>query len=112
MYLPETIVLVRGKQIVEVIASGGHCERWSAGIHDKENDAQREQIDHLPTVGRLGQKLGRHIAWRSNLSRVVATTVFTFQLTHESEIDDLYVVVLVQKDVLWLQVAMSEAHRV
>ena len=102
MNLPETVVLVRGQQIVKVIASGGHSEGRSASIHDKEDDAQREQIDHLPTVGRLGQKLRRHVAWRSDLRRVVATSVFTFQLTHESEIDDLDVVVLVQKDVLWL----------
>lgn len=103
---------VCGDQLVVGVLHVGHVEGWVASVHDEEDDAEGEEVDHLGLVGLLGVDLGRHEAQRAHDAPVDARPVAPLHGAREPEVHNLHVVELIKEDVLAFKVAMSETTRV
>ena len=63
-------------------------------------------------IALIKENLRSHIPWGTNVSGVLSSVVASLERAGESEVDNLDVVVRVEKDVLRLHITMSEAHGV
>ena len=82
------------------------------GIQYEENDSEGEEINNLSLIRLSRENLWCHVS-RSTDDRFVGTrSITSFKRACKAEIDDLDIVHLVEEDVLWLEISVSEALRV
>ena len=108
MSLPEQVGSVGLQELVVAIVFTCLRKRRVAGAHDKENDAEGEQVDNLALIRQLGDNLRGHVSRRADLRAINARTIAALNSAGEPEIDNLDIEVLVEQDVLWLEVAVRE----
>ena len=107
--LPEEVGSVGGEKLVVVVLLVGHGEGWVTGVKDEEDDTKGEKIDNLSLVWLSGENLWGHVTWGTNDRSVSSGAIATLKRASEAEIDDLNVIHLVEKDVLWLEISVGEA---
>ena len=105
---PELLGAVCRDKLVVGIFHVRHVEGWVTGIENEKDDTEGEQIDDLTLVRLLGMDLRGHEAEGTNDGAVHTISRSAFNGAGESEINDLNIVALIKKDVLALEISVSE----
>mmetsp|Transcript_24528 Transcript_24528/g.28909 ORF Transcript_24528/g.28909 Transcript_24528/m.28909 type:complete len:390 (-) Transcript_24528:361-1530(-) len=109
---PELARPVRRDQLVVRVVHVCHVEGRVARVHNEQDDAEGEQVHNLGLVGLLGVNLRSHEAERANDTTIDARAIATLHGASETEVHDLHIVELVEKNILALEIAMGETARV
>lgn len=79
--------------------------------HDKEDYSEGKQVDDIALVSLAINDLRSHVPRGANLSAVEARAIATGQRARKAEVNDLDIIVLVDKEVLRLEVTVGETFR-
>jgi len=78
-------------------------------VHDEKDNGCGEEVGHLSLVWLLLEDFRSHVAWRSDDRLVESASISAFKRACEAKVDYLQIVIVViKKDVFWLQIAVRE----
>lgn len=78
-------------------------------VEDEKDHSQGEDVSRWSLVDLCCVDLRGHVAWSTDASLVRASAISAFILGSKPEVNDFDIEVLVEKNVLWLQVAVRES---
>ena len=107
MGLPEEIRSLSCQKLVVHVIAVGHGKWWVLGEHDEEDDTAGKEVDNLSLIWGLIENLRSHVSWSSDDRSIESASITTLKWACESEINDLDVVIFVEKDVFWLQITVA-----
>lgn len=91
------------------IIVAANLERWTLCQNDEEDDCCSEYINGLTVVLVTSVDLWGHVGDGAELGLEESASVPALGRCRESEISNLNIVVFVQHDILWFQIAMADA---
>ena len=63
----------------------------------------------MTVIRRLSQKFRRHETWCSNICCIESLAILSSEGTDKAEVNNFYIKVFGEQDILWLYITMSEA---
>jgi len=110
--LPEEVGPVSDDQLVGLVVRVSPVEWEITRVHNEQNYTESEQV-HILTLVRVSyDNLGRHEGYGTDHGLQLTLAVAALQRRSDSEVRDLDIVIFVQKDILRLEVTVSQAFRV
>jgi len=108
MHLPEHVSFTSSQHLVQIIRAWiRDAERRPLRNQNEQNDSRGEQVNRLSRVLLLQVQLRCLVRLSSQVGCQVAGAVASSHGASESEIGHLQIIVLVNEQILWLQVAMA-----
>ena len=108
MSLPEDVCSVAGDALVIGISDLGLGEGWVLSNQNKKNYCSSKDIYLFALIWSFQVDFWCHIVQSSKLGVKISLAVLSIRRCSKSEISDLDIEILVEKQVLWLKISMSD----
>jgi len=112
MLLPEQIHPALADEPVPFILVVGDGEGSLTRGHVEQDDAEGEQVNDLSLVWHGVNEFRRHIAHGADSGGVEAISIASLNRACKAEVDNFYIELIGQENVLGLEVTMADAVRV
>lgn len=109
---PEQVLPIAMEKSVKRITWGCLIERWVSCVHDEQDYTNSKQIDFLTLVRWRMRHLGCLVALGAHSSLQTALSIASFHGCCKTEINDPQIVILVNKDIFRLEIAMANTFHV
>ena len=80
-----------------------------SGVEDKKYHSECEKISFLALVRLAHDNLRGHVTWSSNQCSVSAGAVASRKRAGKTEIDNFYVIIFVEENIIRLEITMRKA---